>query len=221
MGSVLRLTAETSEVGHVPRPFSRALLEKAFHRTLPPGPLRTFAKSALDAEKAETEAVTGGAIALEALRRLEAFVQDDDARKSANAGLAPDSSDLVFLRTTRRPRIHEARIRTGFIEPGRAWNERITGHITANDAWRDLSEGEPRHRVLAMFRAPQLRPDGSIHCDGHAAHGRIPCARENRFESKERRIELSFVPPHEHPDWRALLVYVEAHSTERYRFTAW
>ena len=221
MGSALRLASEDSaEVGYVPHPFDHALRDGSFRRTLPRDELGAFLRSAVNAER-EGLPLAPGHTVLEGLRRAEAFERSDRARRHADARTPVSQSDLAFLRTARRPRVHEARVRTAFPGHGGAWDHRIAGPITAEDAWRDLPEGESRQWVHAILGPVDVRADGSIVRPGHACRETQYRSFEGRFEKQEQPIEIHFVEPHEHPDWRALLAFLEAHPSARFRFTSW
>lgn len=223
MGSLLRVvTEDDTEIGFVPRCASLVLGERRFLRGLAKDVVGQLLRSADRAEVAQI-ALVGAPLMLAALRRIDVFLRAERAEPRAD-GRSTAHADLVFLRTSKRARIAEARVRTGFPNIGRAWNDGLLASPTGHDPWRDIGEDETRAWTQAVLGPLAPRADGTFEVRGHACHeakGTRVFARDRRFESREQSIEIYFVAPADHPDWRALLATIEAKPDARFRFTAW
>lgn len=210
VGNVLCITdRDGTDVAIVPKPIELALTGPELRRTLGKDPVSALLRAA--ARPSDADALHSAATFLEGFARLDAWLRATRVR----------DQDLLRIAVTGR-RVHEARVRTGH-PGGAAWDARLLGPVVATDAWRDVSEDESRAWLTSVLGPMEPRGDGSFRLRGHAP--RAPrrgtaWPRDQRFEPRERDVEITFVEHAEHPDFRALFTVLSRDPERPLRFSA-
>lgn len=208
---VLAIESSGGELAYLHPLVVSAALERSFRRELPKDEVGAF----LRCVSAYESPFVPGTVVLAALRRVASFIRSDAESRIAS-GEPADLHTYLVLFDRRGARCQKARVKTAFIVPGRAWNDRLDGPIAATDPWRDLSDGQTRRWTLGALGDVEARADGSVVRPGHVA--RDP-RQGSGFASREEPIELRFVPLHEYPPFLDAIAWVEARAGEQLRFS--